>query len=117
MVIGLFWLGWTSWKTYSPIVPSLGGLFFGIGFQLIFMSMLNFITDVFRQGSASAHAAASCIRSAAAILVPLAADSMYRNLGIHWASSLLGFLSLAIGIIPFVFIFFGKRLLNRTPET
>ena len=35
---------------------------------------------------------------------------MYSNLGIHWACSLLGFLSLAMAIIPFAFIKYGERL-------
>ncbi|KAF7554147.1 hypothetical protein G7Z17_g3125 [Cylindrodendrum hubeiense] len=114
LVISLFWLGWTVWDSVSPVVPAFGGLFFGIGFQLLFISMLNFITDVFRQHSASAHAGASCLRSIGAILVPLAADSMYRDLGIHWAPSVLGFISLAMGVIPFVFIRYGETLTRRS---
>lgn len=108
--IALFWLGWTSWDTVSPILPSIGGLFFGIGFQLIFMAMSNYITDVFQEYSASAQAAASCIRSLGAVLLPLTAESMYHRLGIHWAPSLLGFLSLVMGVIPFVFIKFESRM-------
>lgn len=35
---------------------------------------------------------------------------MYKSLGVSWASSLLGFLSLAMSIIPFVFIKYGDRI-------
>ena len=35
---------------------------------------------------------------------------MYGTLGIHWACSLLGFLSLGMAIIPFAFINYGDRL-------
>ena len=35
---------------------------------------------------------------------------MYGTLGIHWACSLLGFLSLGMAIIPFAFIKYGDRL-------
>lgn len=114
MVVSLFWLGWTSWGHLSPIVPAIGGCFFGLGFQLLFMGMTNYVTDVFRQMSASAQAAASTTRSIGAILLPLAANSMYSQLGIHWAPSLLGFLSLAMGIIPFVFIQYGDALARRS---
>jgi hypothetical protein len=114
MTISLFWLGWTSWDAVSPIVTSLGGLFWGIGFQLIFMSMVNYLTDVFRQHSASAHAAASTTRSLGAVLLPLAAPAMYGKLGIHWAPSLLGFIALAMGIIPFIFISSGEALARRS---
>ncbi|KAL0930904.1 MFS multidrug transporter [Colletotrichum truncatum] len=110
MVIALFWLGWTVWPSTSPIVPMLSGIFFGCGFQLLFMGMINYLTDVFRQYSASAHAAASMTRSIGAITLPLAANSMYTNLGVHWAPSVLGFIALAMGVIPFIFIRYGDRL-------
>ncbi|KAF4468187.1 major facilitator superfamily transporter [Fusarium albosuccineum] len=110
MVISLFWLGWTVWPSVSPVIPTLGGFFFGLGFQLLFMGMINYLTDVFRNYSASALAAASMMRSIGAILLPLAADSMYGNLGVHWAPSVLGFIALAMGVIPFVFIRYGDRL-------
>ena len=35
---------------------------------------------------------------------------MYAKLGISWASSLLGFLSLGMTIIPFAFIKYGDRI-------
>ena len=57
MVIGLFWLGWTVWPNMAPAVPALGGLFFCCGFQLVFMGMVNYLTDVYRQHAASALAA------------------------------------------------------------
>ncbi|EHA26133.1 hypothetical protein ASPNIDRAFT_140511, partial [Aspergillus niger ATCC 1015] len=114
MIVSLFWLGWASWKSISPLLPAFGGIFFGVGFQLVFMSMLNYITDVFRQMSASAHAGASCLRSIGAILVPLAAGPMYDTLGVHWAPSLLGFLVLIMGIIPFLFIRYGELLAKKS---
>lgn len=111
MVIGLFWLGWTVWESVPPVVSMLGsGFFFCAGVQLLFMGMINYLTDVFRQSSASAHAAASWTRSTGAILLPLAAQPMYSSLGLHWAPSLLGFLALVMGVIPFVFIRYGDRL-------
>ncbi|GJC90602.1 putative transporter C36.03c [Colletotrichum liriopes] len=110
MVVALFWLGWTVWPSTSPIIPMFSGVLFGWGFNLLFMGMINYLTDVFRQYSASAHAAASMTRSIGAILLPLAASSMYANLGVHWAPSVLGFIALAMGTIPFIFIKFGDRL-------
>lgn len=40
----------------------------------------------------------------------MAAAPMYKSLGVSWASSLLGFLSLAMSIIPFAFIKYGDRI-------
>ncbi|TDZ18416.1 putative transporter [Colletotrichum orbiculare MAFF 240422] len=110
MVISLFWLGWSVWPSVSPVVPMMSGVVFGCGYQLLFMGMINYLTDVYRQYSASAHAAASMTRSVGAITLPLASSSMYSNLGVHWAPSVLGFVALAMGVIPFVFIRFGDRL-------
>ena len=110
MVIALFWLGWTVSESTSPILPAMSGLFFYTGYQLVFMAMVNYLTDVFRQSSASAQGAAGMTRSIGAVLLPLAAGPMYGRLGIHWAPSLLGFLTLLMGIIPFVFIRYGGIL-------
>lgn len=107
-MVGLFWLGWTSYKSIHPVIPMLSGVWFGMGYLLIFLSMLNYVTDVYKQYSASAQAAASTTRSIAATLLPLATSTMYGNLGIHWASSLLGFVALIMALIPFGFIRYRK---------
>ncbi|KHN97504.1 Major facilitator superfamily domain, general substrate transporter [Metarhizium album ARSEF 1941] len=116
LVTSSFWIGWTAWPgATAPIVPMIGGLFFGLGSQLVYIAMINYITDIYRERSASAHAAASVTRSVGAVLLPLAARPMYRDLGIHWAPSLLGLLSFVIGIIPFLLVRYGdKSLANQT---
>lgn len=117
MTVSLFWLGWSSWESASPAIPAFAGVFFGIGFQILFMAMLNYITDFFLQFAASAHAGASCLRSIFAVLVPLAAGPMYDRLGFHWAPSLLGFLTLLLGLIPFFFIRYNDLLSRKTNIT
>lgn len=117
LIISLFWLGWTAWpESVGPIVPMISGLFFGIGFQLIFISIINYVTDIYRDLSASAHSAASMTRSIGAVLLPLAAGPMYNELGIHWAPSLLGFIALFMGVIPFVFIKYGDRMIKKSQK-
>jgi hypothetical protein len=37
-------------------------------------------------------------------VLPFAAKPMYRAMGVAWATSLLGFFSLALCVVPFVFI-------------
>ncbi|KAL6901144.1 major facilitator superfamily domain-containing protein [Trichoderma evansii] len=115
MAISLFWLGWTSYPTIHPAVLALSGLFFGLGYLLIFMSLLNYITDAYRQFSASAHAAAATMRSITAVCLPPAAGPMYGKLGIQWACSLLAFVTLVLASIPFVFIRYGELLRMRSP--
>ena len=109
-LIALFWLGWTANPRIHWIVPMLAGLPFGIGYLLIFMALLNYLTDAYQIFAASAMAAASCTRSIFGASLPLAAEPMYDRLGVSWSTSLLGFLSLGMTIIPFVFIRYGDRM-------
>ncbi|TKA36791.1 hypothetical protein B0A54_11662 [Friedmanniomyces endolithicus] len=105
--------GWVSWTARSDIhwiVPTLSALPFGIGFLLIFMGELNYIVDAYEVFAASAMGAASCSRSLFGVILPFAARPMYSRLGIGWACSVLGFLSLVMALIPFVFIRFGDRI-------
>ncbi|PWY89743.1 MFS general substrate transporter [Aspergillus heteromorphus CBS 117.55] len=108
--IALFWLGWSANPSLSPIMPMMSGVFFGFGYLLIFIALLNYLTDAYKQFSASASAAASTCRSVFAVCLPLATTAMYGTLGIDWASSLLGFFSVAMAGIPFLFIRFGARI-------
>ncbi|KAJ5362446.1 hypothetical protein N7541_003290 [Penicillium brevicompactum] len=102
--IALFWLGWSSKLSIHPVMPMMSGVFFGFGYLLIFIALINYLTDAYKQFSASAAAAASTSRSIFAVFLPMATNSMYGTLGINWASSLLGFFSIGMAIIPFVFI-------------
>ena len=110
IVLSLFWLGWTASPHIHWIIPMLAGIWFGIGFLLIFMALLNYLTDAYQIFAASAMAAASCCRSIFGTVLPLAALPMYNKLGIAWASSILGFISLLMSVIPFVFIKYGDRI-------
>lgn len=113
-VISLFWLGWTARPEIHWIVPTLAALPFGMGFLLLFMALLNYLVDAYEVFAASATAAAACSRSLFGVLLPFAAKPMYTRLGIAWACSLLGFLSLVMCVIPFVFIRYGDKIRERS---
>lgn len=106
--------GWTARSSIHWIVPVLSGLTFGIGIELTFMALLNYITDAYAPYAASAMASSSISRSLFAVVLPLATNPMYRRLGIPWASSLLGFLALALGTVPFIFLKYGAALRKRS---
>ncbi|KAH7249322.1 hypothetical protein FSOLCH5_014883 [Fusarium solani] len=113
-VISLFWLGWSAREGVSFIAPMLAGIPFGMGFMLIFMAMLNYLTDAYEIFAASANAAASTCRSLFAVVLPLATTPMFRRLEIPGACSLLGGLSALMCIIPFVFIWKGPSIRARS---
>jgi hypothetical protein len=109
-VVSLFWIAWSAKADVHWIVPILSGITFGMGFLLIFMAMLNYLTDAYETFAASAQGIASTCRSLGGALLPLGSKSMFDALGIHWACSLLAFLSLGMAIIPFAFIKYGDRI-------
>ncbi|KAL2819053.1 MFS general substrate transporter [Aspergillus cavernicola] len=114
IVVALFWFGWTSYKPIHPALPMMAGIFFGFGYLLVFAAMLNYLTDAYKEASACAQAAASATRAMMAVALPFAATPMYTGLGIHWASSLLGFLAFALAWIPFAFIRYGQLIRRKS---
>lgn len=114
LVTSLFWLGWTSKGSIHWAVPMMSGLPFGIAFNLILIALFNYLTDAYGIYSANALAAASCARSILGAVLPLAQNTMYKNLGVGWATSVLGFASLALVPVPFVFIAFGPEIRKRS---
>lgn len=108
--LSIFWLGWSARQDIHWLAPVASGVPFGCGFILIFMAMLNYLSDAYMTFSASAQGMASTTRSLLGVLLPLASGTMFRNLGIAWACSTLGFLSLGLGAVPYLFIIYGERL-------
>lgn len=78
------------------------------------MALLNYLVDAYEIFAASAMAAASFSRSAFGAVLPFAATPMYRSLGVPWACSLLGFFSVALCAVPFVFLRYGPVLRRRS---
>lgn len=114
-VISLFLLGWSARPDIHWMVPMSAGLPFGVGFVLVFVALLNYLADAYEIFAASAMAATSCSRSIYGAVLPFAGLPMYNKLGIAWATSLLGFLSLAMSVVPFIFIAYGNRIRGGSP--
>lgn len=114
LVLSLFWLGWTAKPEIHFMVPVAAAVPFGIAYLAIFMALLNYLVDAYEIFSASALAAASTSRSMLAVALPFATQPMYTRLGIPWACSLLGFLGVALGIIPFMFLRYGETIRSRS---
>lgn len=111
---GLFIFAWTSYPHFSWVGPALGGFPVGFGFIFLYNSANNYLVDSYQHKAASALAAKTCLRSFWGAAVVLFTVQMYRRLGYQWASSLLGFISLACCAIPYVFWFFGARIRRRS---
>ncbi|KAL2819240.1 major facilitator superfamily domain-containing protein [Aspergillus granulosus] len=107
---GLFWFGWTSNKNIHWAPQVIAGIPIGMGILVIFMQGLNYIIDVYLMFANSAIAANTLIRSTLGGAFPLFAVQMYQKLGVDWASSLLGFLTVAMIPIPILFFIYGKKI-------
>jgi hypothetical protein len=112
--IGLFIFAWTSYTDLIWVGPALGGFPVGFGFIFLYNSANNYLVDSYQHQAASALAAKTCIRSFWGAGVVLFTEQMYHRLGDQWASSLLGFISLACCAIPFCFWTWGAKIRARS---
>ncbi|KAK0440401.1 MFS polyamine transporter [Desarmillaria tabescens] len=111
LIIGAFWLGWTGqYASIKWYVPAISTIFIGASISLIFMSFLSYLLDVYLIHAASAFAANTIIRSLVAAAFPLFTVQMYHNLGINWASTLVGLIGVVLAPSPFLFYKFGKQI-------
>lgn len=60
--------------------------------------------------AASVLAASAVLRSLFGAVFPLFTTYMYKDLGVHWASSIPAFLALACMPFPFLFYKYGEKI-------
>ena len=112
---GLFWYGWTSSKDLHWILPTIGLTIIGYGSMAVMTAVMMYLTDAYAKYAASASAAACFGENIFAAFVPLATNAMYDRLGYHWASSLLGFVAIALTLAPVALIRWGEDIRKRSP--
>ena len=126
--IGLFWFGWTAREGISWASPAAAMIVFAWGNLCVFVSTMQYITDTYHGNVvASAASANSLARYGFAGVFPLftiqsksihrlffgsklTCDAVYEKLGIDWASSLLGFVALALLPVPWVLFKYGPTI-------
>ncbi|KAF9889531.1 hypothetical protein FE257_007241 [Aspergillus nanangensis] len=112
---GLFWYGWASQPDVHWIVPTIGIGVTGLGIYSIYMAVVNYLTDSYEKYAASALSAASLGRNTFGAFLPLASYQLFANLGYGWAGSLLGFIGLALSVVPVVLVIKGPAIRRRSP--
>ncbi|KAI9739906.1 MAG: hypothetical protein M1818_004962 [Claussenomyces sp. TS43310] len=112
---GMFIYGWTSYPTIHWMAPTVGLAMVGFGTTAVVVSIANYLVDAYSKYAASALGAVGLVENSSIAFLPLAATAMYTNLGFHWASSLLAFLSLALVATPLVVLKWGKEIRSRSP--
>ncbi|KAJ6104646.1 hypothetical protein N7523_010966 [Penicillium sp. IBT 18751x] len=113
--LSLFWFGWTgNFASIHWIVPIIASMLFAIGSCLIFNSIFCYEASAYPKYAASVLAGNDFLRSSFGGAFPLFATQMFLNLGVGWACTLLGCLSLLFLPYPFVLYKFGKKIRNRS---
>ncbi|KAL6692411.1 MFS general substrate transporter [Trichoderma pleuroticola] len=108
--VGLFAFAWTNSPSIHWAVSITLSAPFGFGCVLVFLSCLNYLIDSYTIYAASVLGASAMLRAFFGVAFPLFTDQMYGNIGIHWASTIPAFLTLACLPFPFVMLKFGQTL-------
>ena len=115
MPVSLFWGAWTAYKSVSPWSLIVGQFVFGIGALCCFNSSYMYVIDVYTVNAASPLAALVFLRyivaGAGSVMFT---RPMFDGMGIHWAMSFLGFIAIAVSLVPIVFYIFGPQLRARS---
>ncbi|KAF8331505.1 MFS general substrate transporter [Cantharellus anzutake] len=114
LTVSLFWFGWTSVPSISFWAPASAGTLLAFSLTLIFLSLINYIADVYTEVAASALATNTVCRSLVAAAFPLFATKMYTSLEPKWASTILGCIALLFMPMPLLFMRYGPYLRSKS---
>jgi hypothetical protein len=110
---GLLWFAWTNSPSMHWLVSVAALVPFGFGMILVYNGMISYLLDAYTIYSASVLSSLAVVRYIFGVAFPLFATSMYRGLGIHWASSVPAFVAVLCIPIPFTFYHYGEAIRKR----
>ncbi|KAJ5834486.1 Major facilitator superfamily domain general substrate transporter [Penicillium robsamsonii] len=108
--ISLFWMAWTARLSISFWSPLIASVFYGFGTLCVFVSAYQYVADAFEEHAASALSCLQMTRLVTAGIMAIIAEIMYTNLGVAWALTLLGCLSLLFLPIPYLLYWKGYKI-------
>lgn len=108
--IGMFAFAWTNSPSIHWSASIILSSPFGFGMVTVFISLFNYLLDSYTIYAASVLAGGAILRAFLGAAFPLFTTYMYRNLGIHWASSIPAFLTLLMLPFPFVMYKYGDKV-------
>lgn len=107
---GFFVYAWTSYPRFPWIAPTIGLGMVGFGTMCIVTAVDIYITDSYAAFAGSAIAAITFGENLVSAFLPLATMRIYDSLGFQWASSLLGFIGIALAVAPVVLVWKGESI-------
>ncbi|CEJ62062.1 Putative Function: YHR gene confers resistance to cycloheximide [Penicillium brasilianum] len=111
---GMFTYAWTSYPHIPWIAPAISLTMVGAGSVLVVCGVTDYVVDAYSHYAGSAMGAVGTGENVFSALLPLATFSMYSNLGLNWASTLLAFISLALSLVPTLMFVWGKQVRARS---
>ncbi|KAK5484925.1 hypothetical protein LTR83_008751 [Exophiala xenobiotica] len=108
--ISLLWFAFTCDGSVSFWSPVVAGAVLGFCDPLLWLAMLNYITDSYPNVAASAIAAFLIPSFLIAAALAHAGVAMFANMNTKWAFATLGFVSFGLVALVYVLFFFGPRL-------
>lgn len=112
--ISFFWMGWTASPKISIWSPILSSVLFGCGILSVFISTYMYLIDTYEVYAASALTMITLVRYVASGGMIEISIPMYRNLGPHWALTLLGLISVVFTAVPYAFYRFGPWIRSKS---
>lgn len=111
----LFIAGWTAEYQAHWIIPIIFQGAAMLSSLLVYAGANLFMLDAYGPlYGASASSAMMLTRYSLSFAFPMFALQMFETLGAGWATSVLGFLTLAMAPIPWVFWVYGERVRRRS---
>lgn len=83
MLGGMFIYSWTSYPSLPWIAPAIGLTMVGASNTVVIIAFADYVVDAYAKFAGSAIAAVSLEENIFAAFLPLAAQSMYTNLGLQ----------------------------------
>lgn len=112
--ISLLWFAFTSTGNVSYWSPVIAGGLLGFCDPLLWLSMLNYITDTYPNVAASAIAAFLIPSFLIAAAFTHIGIIMFENLSSQWAMATLGFVSLTLVALIYFVYFWGPWLRRKS---
>ncbi|KAL5358086.1 major facilitator superfamily domain-containing protein [Aspergillus floccosus] len=104
----LLWFGWSMQTHWAAQVISC--FFIGYSLQLIFMSGVVYLVDVYIARANSAISIHVVVRSLVSASFPLWSTPMYEGLGVEWSATLLAILAAVMLPSPILFRIYGRKI-------
>ncbi|PQE14216.1 hypothetical protein CJF31_00006762 [Rutstroemia sp. NJR-2017a BVV2] len=113
--ISLFWLAWTGRPDIPAIVPTTSAGLFGFSFVLNMLCLPIYNSDIFHATyCASMLGALMFMRYCIGASFPLFTPTVLERLGFAWTTSMLGFITVALIPVPWIFFRYGPHLRSKS---